>query len=98
MHALQIDLEVSIVVEMGRAMALSIKDPRADELACEVARLAVESLTEAVASALEERLERLRCQRPGRRRLAGRTRRDRPALRGAPGARPADAGRDHRLL
>ncbi|HEX6142599.1 MAG TPA: type II toxin-antitoxin system VapB family antitoxin [Geminicoccaceae bacterium] len=51
-------------------MALSIKDPRADQLAREVARLAGESLTEAVARALEERLERLQHDRPGRRRLA----------------------------
>lgn len=51
-------------------MALSIKDPRTDQLARQVARLAGESLTEAVARSLEERLERLQRDRPGRRRLA----------------------------
>lgn len=51
-------------------MALSIKDPKADRLARDIARMAGESLTEAVTRALEERLERLQRERPGRRRLA----------------------------
>jgi antitoxin VapB len=40
-------------------MALSIKDPNADRMAREVARRTGESLTEAVANALRERLQRL---------------------------------------
>lgn len=40
-------------------MALSIKDPEADRLAREVARLSGESITSAVTTALRERLERL---------------------------------------
>jgi antitoxin VapB len=44
-------------------MALNIKDPRTDQLAREVAKLAGESLTDAIRIALEERLERL-SQRP----------------------------------
>lgn len=55
---------------MGRKLALSIKAARADALAREVARLVGESLTEAVARALAERLERLQRDRSGRRRLA----------------------------
>jgi antitoxin VapB len=52
-------------------MALSLKDPETDRLAREVARLTGESLTEAVRTALAERLarERLRRGRP-RKRLA----------------------------
>jgi len=47
-------------------MALSLKDPETDRLAREVARLTGESLTEAVRTALAERLERERLRR-GRR-------------------------------
>ena len=49
-------------------MALSLKDPETDRLAREVARLAGESLTEAVRRALAERLERekLRRGKPGK--------------------------------
>lgn len=52
-------------------MALSLKDPETDRLAREVARLTGESLTEAVRTALAERLarERLRRGQP-RKRLA----------------------------
>lgn len=48
-------------------MALSIKDPEADRIARELARLTGESLTDAVRKALEERLEREggRCRREG---------------------------------
>jgi antitoxin VapB len=49
-------------------MALNIKDPRTDHLAREVAKQAGESLTEAIRTALEERLQRL----SGRRRAATR--------------------------
>ena len=41
-------------------MALSLKDPETDRLAREVAKLTGESLTEAVRTALAERLERER--------------------------------------
>jgi len=41
-------------------MALSIKDPKADRLAREVAKATGESLTEAVTVALRERLQRIR--------------------------------------
>lgn len=44
-------------------LALSIKDPEADRLAREVARLTGESLTEAVKAALAERLARERRKR-----------------------------------
>jgi antitoxin VapB len=44
-------------------MALSIKNPRAEVLASEVARTTGETLTDAVIHALEERLERLRGRR-----------------------------------
>jgi antitoxin VapB len=47
-------------------MALSIKDPKADRLARELARKTGESLTQAVTVALEERLRRVRARRPGR--------------------------------
>lgn len=47
-------------------MALSIKDPKTDKLAREVARLAGESITQAVAHALEERLKRLKLRRRDR--------------------------------
>ena len=46
-------------------MALSIKDPEADRLAREVARLTGETLTEAVTESLRERLERVRHRRAG---------------------------------
>ncbi|MFI5021679.1 MAG: type II toxin-antitoxin system VapB family antitoxin [Alphaproteobacteria bacterium] len=44
-------------------MALSIKDAKTDRLARKVARLAGESITEAVSRALEERLKKLEVQR-----------------------------------
>ncbi|HEY4000582.1 MAG TPA: type II toxin-antitoxin system VapB family antitoxin [Candidatus Xenobia bacterium] len=44
-------------------MALSIKNPKAERLAAEVARETGETMTEAVIVALEERLERLRGRR-----------------------------------
>ncbi len=44
-------------------MALNIKDPDTDRLARQLARLTGESLTEAVAAALRERLERERRRR-----------------------------------
>ena len=44
-------------------MALSLKDPETDRLAREVARLTGESLTQAVRTALAERLERERLRR-----------------------------------
>ena len=48
-------------------MAFSIKNPDTDRLAREVSRLTGESLTDAVANALKERLERLRAHRRKRR-------------------------------
>ncbi len=47
-------------------MALSIKDPKTDRLARELARKTGESLTKAVTVALEERLRRVRARHPGR--------------------------------
>lgn len=44
-------------------MALSIRNPRAERLAREVAAETGESLTEAIVRALEERLERIRGRR-----------------------------------
>ena len=44
-------------------MAMSLKNPRAEALAREVARETGESLTQAIVRALEERLERLRGRR-----------------------------------
>jgi antitoxin VapB len=44
-------------------MPLSIKNPRAEQLAREVAALSKENLTQAIIHALEERLERLRGRR-----------------------------------
>ena len=44
-------------------MALNIRDPRAHELARAVAQAAGETMTEAVITALAERLERLRTER-----------------------------------
>ena len=44
-------------------MALSIKDAKTDRLARKVARLAGESITEAVSRALEERLRSSKVQR-----------------------------------
>lgn len=44
-------------------MALSLKDPETDRLAREVARLTGESLTQAVRTALAERLDRERLRR-----------------------------------
>jgi antitoxin VapB len=43
-------------------MALNIRDPRAHELAREVAQTTGETMTEAVVTALAERLERLRTE------------------------------------
>jgi antitoxin VapB len=53
-------------------MALSLKDPETDRLAREVAKLTGESLTEAVRTALAERLERERRKRGRARGLAER--------------------------
>jgi antitoxin VapB len=53
-------------------MALSLKDPETDRLAREVAKLTGESLTEAVRTALAERLERERRKRGGARSLVER--------------------------
>jgi antitoxin VapB len=47
-------------------MALSIKDTKTDRLARKVARLAGESITEAVSRALEERLSKLMARRKSR--------------------------------
>lgn len=47
-------------------MAISIKDPEADRLARELARRTGETLTEAITRAIDERLQRLRGQRPQR--------------------------------
>ena len=44
-------------------MAISIRDGETDRLAREVARLTGETLTEAIGTALRERLERVRAQR-----------------------------------
>jgi antitoxin VapB len=54
-------------------MAISVKDPETDRLAREVAALTGESLTEAIRTALAERLRRERRRRlPGRAGLAQR--------------------------
>ncbi len=45
---------------MVMAMALSIKDPEADRLARELAKMTGESMTQAIKKALEERLRRVR--------------------------------------
>jgi antitoxin VapB len=47
-------------------VALSIKDPKTDRLAREVARRAGETLTRAIERALEERLSRLKGRRQRR--------------------------------
>ncbi|HLG43944.1 MAG TPA: type II toxin-antitoxin system VapB family antitoxin [Nitrospirales bacterium] len=47
-------------------MALSIKNPKAEQLAGEVSRETGETMTQAVIHALEERLERLRGRKAGR--------------------------------
>jgi antitoxin VapB len=44
------------------SMVLNIRDPRAHELAREVAQTAGETMTDAVITALAERLERLRTE------------------------------------
>ena len=44
-------------------MALSIRNPQAEQLAKEVATISGENLTQAIIHALEERLERLRGRR-----------------------------------
>jgi antitoxin VapB len=46
-------------------MALSIKNPRAEQLALEVSRETGETMTDAVIHALEERLERIRGRKRG---------------------------------
>ena len=48
-------------------MVLSIKDSKADRLARELARKTGESITDAVRTALEERLARIRTKQRGRR-------------------------------
>jgi antitoxin VapB len=48
-------------------MALNLRNPEAERLAGEVARLTGESKTEAVVRALRARLERLQRERSGRR-------------------------------
>lgn len=53
-------------------MALSLKDKETDRLAREVAALTGETLTDAVRTALAERLERERLRRGGPARLADR--------------------------
>ncbi|MGH6896066.1 MAG: type II toxin-antitoxin system VapB family antitoxin [Geminicoccaceae bacterium] len=53
-------------------MALSLKDAETDRLAREVAKLTGESLTEAVRTALAERLERVRRRRAETKGLATR--------------------------
>jgi antitoxin VapB len=50
----------------GIAMAISIRNPKAEELAREVAAEAGESLTQAIVHALEERLQRLKGRRTAR--------------------------------
>jgi antitoxin VapB len=47
-------------------MALNIKDAETDRLARELAEVTGESLTAAVATAVRERLERVRAHPPGR--------------------------------
>lgn len=59
-------------LESGAAMALSLKDKETDRLAREVAALTGETLTDAVRTALAERLDRERLRRGGATRLAGR--------------------------
>lgn len=54
----------------GDSVALNIRNPQAEELAAEVARLAGESKTEAVTVALRERLVRLQKRKAGGRSLA----------------------------
>ncbi len=78
-------------------MALSLKDPETDRLAREVASLTGESLTQAVRTALAERLERERRKRGAGEEPGRAAERDRAALRIFAGLRHADAGRDHRL-
>jgi antitoxin VapB len=53
----------SLYTLYGGAMALSIRNPRAEKLAREVAAESGENLTQAIIQALEERLERLRGRR-----------------------------------
>lgn len=48
-------------------MAFSIKDPEADRLTRELAAATGESMTQAVAVAVRERLERVRARKSGRR-------------------------------
>ena len=48
-------------------MALNIRNPEAERLAETIAKLAVETKTEAVTRALRDRLTRLRRERAGRR-------------------------------
>jgi antitoxin VapB len=44
-------------------MGITIKNPKAEQLAREVARLSGENLTQAIINALEERLEQLKARR-----------------------------------
>src|SRR5205823_8333491 len=60
---MQYRLDVRFYTKRNLTMALSLKDPKTDRLAREVARLTGESLTEAVRTALSERLERERLRR-----------------------------------
>jgi len=53
-------------------MALSLKDAETDRLARKLAKLTGESLTEAVRTALAERLERERCRQGTTKSLAAR--------------------------
>lgn len=48
-------------------MAFSIKDPEADRLTRELAAATGETMTQAVAAAVRERLERVRARKSGRR-------------------------------
>lgn len=48
-------------------MALNIRNPQAEQLAAQLARLTGETKTEAVVKALRDRLARLRRERSGRR-------------------------------
>jgi antitoxin VapB len=48
-------------------MSVNIKDPRTDSAVRELAQATGESITQAVAVAVQERLDRVRAGRPGRR-------------------------------
>jgi antitoxin VapB len=83
-------------------MALSIKTVEADKLARSLARLTGESLTEAVTTALRERLQRERARRAGTDKLPERLLKLAKELRAGYDTRPvtraewnAAAGDDH---